>query len=127
MKILLLSLCLLTLFPGTLMAALVAAGQDTYVIGGEFVVRDGQTIGGNLDLAFAQLTVEAGGRIDGGVRAVSSVVTIHGNVTGTILSIESDMDINETANLRAVPRELDAFPYVILLPGMARIGTGLIR
>lgn len=127
MKTLLLSLSLLSFLSGVIMTAVAAAGRDTYVIGGEYTVHEGETIRGNLDLAFAQVTVEAGGRIEGRLRTISSAVKIYGSVGGTILSVESDIAVNESADLQGEPRELGNFPYVLLLPEMARVGPGSVR
>jgi len=95
-----------------------------YVIGGTYVIRDGETVKHNLNLIFAQFELERGGRVNGRILSFSSVLDLDGAVAGEILSIGSDIDVKENAQLRDMPRALSIFPYVILLPQMARIGAG---
>jgi len=97
--------------------------SNAYIIGGAYAVHDGEEVKGDLNLIFAQVELEGGGRVDGRILSFSSALDLNGAVTGDILTIGSDVNVKESAQLKDRPRELDTFPYVILLPQMARIGT----
>ncbi len=122
MKIILLPAAILILLAVSLSGLLLFVKGNAYVIGGAYVVHDGETVKGDLNLIFAQAELERGGQVDGGIMSFSSALDLNGAVTGDILSIGSDIHVEETAQLKNKPREVDAFPYVILLPQMARVG-----
>ena len=101
--------------------------DNTYVIGGEYVINNGDIVKGDLNLIFAQVEMENGGRVDGRILSFSSALDLNGVVSGDILAIGSDIQVEKAAQLREAPREVDAFPYVVLLPRMARIGVASER
>jgi hypothetical protein len=94
--------------------------RGNLVIGGVYVIHSGEVMSGNLDAVFAQVTLEDGARVEGRILSVSSALDLAGSVSGDILSIGSDIRVRETARLKQGPRELQTFPYVVLLPQMAR-------
>jgi hypothetical protein len=100
--------------------ALALVNQDTYVIGGEYVVREGEIVRGNLNLVFAQVTLEDGSKIEGGLLAISSCVDVRGSVAGSISSVESDIKLEKSASVRDLHQDKGVIPFVILLPKMAR-------
>lgn len=123
MKILFASFCLLLCLSPILAQTFVPANQDTFVIGGEYRVDQGEILKGNLYLLFAQVTIDQGGRVNGGILSLSSAVEVFGDVDGPVESVESDIDIKETAQVSEIHNRIGTFPYVILLPQMARVGN----
>ncbi len=101
--------------------------RGSYVVGGEYVVHSGEVVNGNLEALFAQVTLEEGARVDGRIVAVSSALDLAGSVSGDILAIGSDIRVRETAQLMQSPQQVEAIPYVILLPQMARVGAASAR
>jgi len=89
------------------------------------VIHDGEAVNNNLNLIFAQVELERGGRVDGRIMSFSSAVDLNGEVANDILAIGSDINVEETAQLKEKPREVDTFPYVILLPELVRTGAAL--
>jgi hypothetical protein len=120
MKIILLSSALLVFLFVMTGGALGVINHDTYVIGGQYNLLPGEIVHGNLKLAFAQVNLQEGSRIDGEILSISSAVDIHGAVAGKISSIESDLEIDDSADVRSVDQDKDVIPFVILLPRMAR-------
>ena len=99
----------------------------SWVVGGEYVVHTGEVVSGNLQALFAQVTLEEGARIEGRILSVSSALDLAGAVSGEIVAFGSDVQVRDTASLRLSPREMDAIPYVVLLPQMARLGVAVPR
>jgi hypothetical protein len=100
--------------------ALAAINHNTYIVGGEYVVRKGEIVDGNLGLFFAEVTLEKGARVDGTVLSFSSVVDVYGTVAGNISSLESEVNVRPSAQVKVVPKDTGVFPVVILLPNIAR-------
>ncbi len=96
---------------------------DQVAIGGTYVLQGGQQITGNLILVFAQFTLEDGATLDGRIVSVSSVIDLRGRISGDVLAFDSDLTIRNTARMSGSPKEIQAFPYVILLPEIARAGS----
>ncbi len=92
------------------------------VIGGEYTLRAGETVHGNLLAVFAQVTIEAGARVDGDVIAHSSLVDLGGQVGRGINALESDVRLRDTAAVQGATRQTDIFGWPIVLPRIARIG-----
>jgi hypothetical protein len=90
------------------------------IIGGEYDVHKGEIVKGNLRLAFAQVTLEEDSQIEGEILSFSSTVNGRGSVSGNISSIESDIKLETPAKVTVAPRDRSIFPYIILLPRMAR-------
>jgi len=97
----------------------------TYVIGGEYIVSEGQVVRDNLELVFAQVTIEKGSQIDGCISSFSSAIDIYGRVTGDITSIESDIQVEDTSDVKSLAQDKGVLPFVILLPKMARWNLSL--
>lgn len=120
MKIILLSsiiLIFLLLLTGSAMAVF---GRNTCVIGGEYIVHEGEIVRGNLALVFAQATLEEGSHIEGEVLAFSSAIDVRGTVVGNISSVESDIELEKSANVKVLNQDKGVLPFVVLLPKMAR-------
>jgi hypothetical protein len=94
--------------------------HNIYIIGGEYVVHKGEIVHGNMGLAFAQVTLEEDSRIEGEILSFSSTLDGRGSITGNISSIESDIKLETPAKVTVMPRDRSVFPYIILLPRMAR-------
>jgi hypothetical protein len=94
-----------------------------WVVGGEYVVHSGEVVSGNLQALFAQVTLKDGARVEGKILSVSSALDLAGTVSGEIVAFGSDVHVRDTASLSISPREMDAIPYVVLLPQMARVGV----
>ena len=101
--------------------------HKTYVIGGKYIVHENEIVRGNLELIFAQATVEKGSRIEGGISSFSSSIDIFESVAGEISSIESDIKVEQSAELKNLPEDKDVFPFVVLLPKMARWNLSIGR
>jgi hypothetical protein len=125
MKIILLPSAALILLGVLLSGGLLLLQGNAFVIGGEYVIHDGEAVNNNLNLIFAQVELERGGRVDGRIMSFSSAVDLNGEVANDILAIGSDINVEETAQLKEKPREVDTFPYVILLPELVRTGAAL--
>ena len=110
-------LIFLLLLAGSAMAVI---SRNTCVIGGEYIVHDGEIVRGNLELVFAQATLEEGSHIDGEVLAFSSAIDVRGTVVGKIYSMESDIELEKSANVRVLDQDKGVLPFVVLLPKMAR-------
>jgi hypothetical protein len=122
MKIISISILVLVFLSASLGGWGLAAGPNTYVVGGEYVLHTGDVVRGNLDALFAQITLEEGSRVDGRILAVSSALDLQGSVGGGILGLGSDIAVRPTATLAETPRQLELIGYVVLLPQMARSG-----
>jgi len=94
--------------------------KNTYIIGGEYILHKGEVIRGNLVLAFAQVTLEEGSRIEGTIHSFSSAIDVGCTLTGDISSYESDIKIEESTNLRNSQPSKGLLPFVVLLPNLAR-------
>jgi hypothetical protein len=127
MKVILLTLGILMFLVILGTGALNGINHNKYIIGGEYVVHRGEISHGNLELAFAQVTLEEGSHIDGAIHSFSSAVNIHGSVSGNILSIGSDIKLVTPAKVKYLPHNQIVFPYVILLPEMARWNPILVH
>jgi hypothetical protein len=122
MKLLSTPILILVLLSLSLTGWQLSAQPDTFVVGGAYVVRAGEVVRGNLQALFAQVTVEDGARVEGGITSLSSTLDLAGSVAGSVLAVESDVTIRATAQLVHDPRRLEAIPFVILLPPLARTG-----
>ena len=120
MKIILLPLVTLMFLAALLPGALALINHNSYIVGGEYVIPEGETVQGNLSLFFAQVTLEKDARLEGSILSFSSVVDVRGAVTGDISSVESEVNVQQSAEIKAVPRDTGLFPLVVLLPEMAR-------
>lgn len=98
----------------------VFAQPDSVAVGGQYVIHRGEVVTGDLDAWFAQVTLEDGARVQGRIRAVSSVLDLGGKVDGTVLAVGSDVIVRITADLPKRPRSVEIIPYVILLPRMTQ-------
>ena len=87
-----------------------------FIIGGSHTLQAGQAVEGSLVVLFAQLSVEPGARPEDGLITFSSNVNIRGAVDGDILSLESDVDVDEYASLAGRCRKLDLIHVVLQLP-----------
>lgn len=96
---------------------------DEIAIGGTYVLHGGQQLTGNLILIFAQFTLEDGATLDGRIVSVSSVIDVRGQMRGDVLAFDSDLTIRDTARMSGSSKEIQALPYVILLPEIARAGS----
>jgi len=94
--------------------------KNTYIIGGEYILHKGEVVKGNLVLAFAQVTLEEDSRIEGNIRSFSSAIDLGCTLTGDISSVESDIKIEESTNLRSTQPDIGLLPFVVLLPNLAR-------
>jgi hypothetical protein len=94
--------------------------HNTYIIGGEYVFREGEIINGNLAVLFAQVTLEKNTHVQGSIQSLSSTVDVRGTVTGNISSLESEIKVRNSAQIKVTPSDTGVFPFVILLPEMAR-------
>lgn len=124
MKIILLPLVTLIFLGALITSAMALSNHISYVVGGEYVVPQGETVRRNLSLFFAQVSLEKDARLEGSILSVSSVVDIGGTVTGDISSLESEVRVRQSANVKAIPRDTGVFPLVVLLPEMARWNPG---
>jgi hypothetical protein len=101
------------------------SNHNIFIIGGEYVVHKGEIVHGNLGLAFAQVTLEEDSRIEGEILSFSSTLDGRGSITGNISSIESDIKLETPAKVTVAARDQSVFPYIILLPRMARWNLSL--
>ena len=123
MKIVFLPATILILLIVSLSGLWLLLDGNACIIGGAYVVHGGETVEGDLNLIFAQAELQRGGRVDGRIRSFSSALDLNGAVAGDVLAIGSDIHVEETAELKSKPSEVVGFPYVILLPQIARVGT----
>src|SRR5512141_1252471 len=72
---------------------------NSLVLGGEYVVRRGEALQGNVYAFFAQVFVEDGASIAGRLVGVSSTLDLAGSVGGSVLAVGSDVTIRQTAQL----------------------------
>ena len=89
MKVILLPLILLIFLFVLITGGLAGIHHNTYVVGGEYVVREGEIVHGNLEFLFAQVALEEDSRVEGAIVSISSVLDVDGTVTGNISSLES--------------------------------------
>lgn len=94
--------------------------KNTYIIGGEYILHKGEVLRGNLVLAFAQVTLEEDSRIEGTIHSFSSAIDLGCTLTGDITSVESDVKIENSTNLKSTPPDKGLLPFVVLLPNLAR-------
>jgi hypothetical protein len=100
--------------------ALAVINHDTYIIGGDYVVHEGNIVHGNLRLFFAQVTLEKDAHVEGAILSFSSTMDVRGTVTGNISSLESEVKVRESAHIKGIPSDTNILPLVLLLPEMAR-------
>lgn len=127
MKVILLPLVFLLFMVMSIAAVSAVIGHNTYIIGGEYVVHEGETLHGNLELFFTQVIIEKDTRVDGKILSVSSTIDVRGIVTGNISAIESEVEIEQPADVKIISREPDVIPFVILLPEIARWNLSIVR
>ena len=120
MKIILLALISLVFLIVLMTGVAAFKNNNTLIMGGEYIVHQGEIVHGNLEFAFAQVTLEEGSHLDGGIISFSSAVDVCGTVSGNISSLESDFQLEKSARVKALPRDKGVFPFVILLPKMVR-------
>jgi hypothetical protein len=120
MKIILLTFIVLIFILGITSGLFAAFTRNTYVIGGEYLVKHGETTNRDLVLVFAQVILEEGSHIEGRIYSISSTIDVCGTVAGNISSIESDITFEKTSNVKNISKDKDIFPFVLLLPRMAR-------
>ena len=120
MKVILLPLVILISLAAVITAAFSIINHNTYVIGGEYIVQEGEIIHGNLGLFFAQVKLEKDAQVEGRILSVSSTVDVSGKVNGDLSSFESEVNLGKTAQVTAIPKDNGIFPFVILLPELAR-------
>ena len=120
MKVILLALSSLVFLVVLITDAGAVINHNTFIMGGEYIVHEGEIVHGNLELVFAQVTLEEGSHIDGEILSVSSAVDVCGAVSGNISSLESDVRLEKSAGVKAIPHDEGVFPFVILLPEMVR-------
>ena len=97
------------------------AGLESFV-GGDYVIRSGESFDGNLVLAFAQITIEAGASVHGNINALSSNMHILGNVTGNINCLECDVELHpSTGAISGNMNQANLLNWFILLPPMVRL------
>src|SRR5512140_1140115 len=93
---------------------------DHFIVGGSYVLRPGEVLDGDVDVLFAQFTVQDGASVAGRIRSLSSVIDVAGSIQGSILLVGSDVITRPTATLSEKPHEIKAIRYVVLLPRLAR-------
>ena len=120
MKVILLALSGIAFLVVLITLASAAINHNTFIMGGEYIVHEGEIVHGNLELAFAQVALEKGSHIEGGILSFSSAVDVCGKVSGNISSLESDIQLEKSARLIATPHDKGVFPFVVLLPQMVR-------
>ncbi len=120
MKVILLALSSLVFLVVLITHVTAAINHNTFIMGGEYIVHEGEIVHGNLELVFAQVTLEEGSHIEGEILSISSAVDVCGTVSGKISSLESDVRLEKSARVKAMPRDKGIFPFVILLPEMVR-------
>ena len=123
MKIISLPIIILVFVSASLTGWHLLTQRGGYVVGGEYVIRNGEVVSGNLEALFAQVTLEEGARVEGRIVSFSSALDLAGTVRGGILAIGSDITVREAAQLVKSSRRLGRLPYVLLLPQMARVGV----
>jgi hypothetical protein len=127
MKVNLLPLIFFVFLVALIATSLALIDHNTYVIGGKYVVHEGDNVHGNLKLYFAQVLLEKDTLVHGEILSVSSTVDIQGEVTGDLSAIESEVKIGQPANVKVIAKEPDVFPFVILLPEIARWNISIGR
>lgn len=125
MKILLMLLTILT-FVSTLVTGLfISLNRAVYVVGGEYTVPSGETIQGDLNILFAQVTLEDGAKVNGMIRTFSSNVILDGSVSEGILSMGSDVLGRQPGLSIESKKEIRILPLVVLLPKIAHTEISL--
>jgi hypothetical protein len=117
---------LLVALTGLLLLAVAGAAltrQTVFVIGGEYTLRPGAVVEGNLTAFFARVTVEQGAHINGKLTSISSELDLRGSVGGEVASIESDVTLGQTCETGGGRSTFDVFDFVILFPEIMRLGT----
>ena len=127
MKVILLPFVLFISLAGLITAAFGVINHNTFVIGGEYIVREGEIVHGNLELFFTQVKLEKDARVEGGILSVSSTVDVSGTVTGDLSAFESEVRFRPTAQVKANPKDKGIFPFIILLPELARWNISIGR
>jgi hypothetical protein len=122
MKTISTTILLLVLLAVSLTGWRVFSQSNSYAIGGECVIHTGDVVHGDLRAFFAQVTVQDGARVDGSITAISSTLDLAGSVGGSVLAVESDLAVRDTAKLSESPRRVEGIPYVLLLPHIVRTG-----
>jgi hypothetical protein len=120
MKTILLSLGIFMFLIVLLTGALITINHNTYIIGGNYIVTDGEVVHGNLGMFFAQVKLEKGARVEGALLSFSSTLDLCGNVNGQITSLESEVTVQQSAQVKEIPKDTGIFPFVVILPEMAR-------
>jgi hypothetical protein len=120
MKVIFLPLVIFMFLVVLITSTFAVINHNTYIVGGEYVVHEGEFIDGNLVVLFAQVKLEKNTHIQGSIRSLSSTVDIRGTVKGNILSLESEVLVRNSAQINVIPDDTGVFPFVILLPEMAR-------
>jgi hypothetical protein len=121
MKIIFLSVGFLIFLFVVVMGALTLANHDTVIIGGDYLVPNGEVVHGNLRLFFSQVTLEKNARVEGAILSFSSTLDVWGTVRGNITSLESEINIRPSAQIKDVPMDTSVFPLVLIIPEMARL------
>jgi len=76
-----------------------------YVVGGSYVLQDGQVLDSDLNVLFAQVTLEEGARVTGNVLGLGSDIKGKGIVEGVVSS-------------------RNIFGYTVLIPELNRFQAG---
>lgn len=120
MKVFLLPWLILFVLVGSVFGLSVGFHRNICVVGGEYVIREGHAVSGDLISFFTQVTVEKGAFVNGSILSFSSTLDISGSVTGNISSLESDVKVRKSAEINAIPNNNGILHLVILLPKLAR-------
>lgn len=120
MKTILQSLSIVVFLFVLITGALITINHNTYIIGGNYIVPEGEVLHGNLGTFFAQVKLEKGARVEGALLSFSSTLDLSGNVTGHITSLESEVTVQQSAQVKEIPEDSGIFPFVVILPEMAR-------
>jgi len=98
-------LAAVTVIASVAFASVLFTHPAVYVIGGDYVLPEGETLNADLLMVFAQVSVEQGARIN-----------------GQVISLCSELDLKGTLEEKLV--DWDFFGYKILLPRLRRLQIG---
>lgn len=95
-------LAVASLIVSLLVSVFVIHHNALYVIGGEYVLQEGETVNGDLYVVFADVTVQEGAYIHGDIFSLCSDVHTQGTIEGRSSSLKF-------------------FNYTILIPTLTRL------
>jgi hypothetical protein len=91
------------------------------VVGGRHHITSAEALEGDISFYFAQVTVDEGALVNGHIFLYSSTLDLQGHVTEDIHAFESDLTLEDTAQVDGDIDQNEFIHWTLLLPAIAQI------